>query len=272
MANTKATQPIGVFDSGLGGLTVFKEILKILPNEDIIYFGDTGRTPYGPRSKDIIIEFSRQDANFLIEQNVKIIVVACNTASAQALDEIRGEYDIEMIGVIEPGAVSAVRATRNGKIGIIGTAGTISSDSYARTINSLDPKIKAFSLACPLFVSLVEEGYIEKEATRLIAEDYLATFKTNGIDTLILGCTHYPLLKSVIHDVLGRDIVLIDSAEETAQVVYKKLIEFNLLREKTAKVSHKFYVSDFPERFHQVARHFLGDKIQNVVRVDITKY
>ncbi len=272
MANIDSSQPIGIFDSGLGGLTVVKEMLKILPNEDIIYFGDTGRTPYGPRSKDIIIEFSRQDTNFLLEQNVKIIVVACNTASAQALDEIKKDYELEMIGVIEPGAVSAVRATKNGKIGIIGTAGTISSDSYARTINRLDPKIKVFSMACPLFVPLVEEGYLEKKATKQVAEDYLSIFKTNGIDTLILGCTHYPLLKNIIHEVLGKEIVLIDSAEETAQVVYKKLIEMNLLREKTASVLHKFYVSDFPERFHQVARHFMGDKIQNVIRVDINKY
>jgi glutamate racemase len=272
MAKIDKSQPIGIFDSGLGGLTVVKEILKILPNEDIIYFGDTGRTPYGPRSKNIIIEFSRQDTNFLLEQNVKIIVVACNTASAQALDEIRDNYDLEMIGVIEPGAVSALKSTKNGKIGIIGTAGTISSDAYARTINKLNPDIKVFSLACPLFVPLVEEGYIEKEATRLIAEDYLAPFSSNGIDTLILGCTHYPLLKNVIHKVLDNDIVLIDSAEETAQVVYKQLMEKGLLREKTASVSHKFYVSDFPEQFNKVARHFMGGDIRNVIRVDITKY
>jgi glutamate racemase len=272
MAKIDRSKPVGIFDSGLGGLTVVKEILKILPNEDIIYFGDTGRTPYGPRSKDIIIEFSRQDTNFLLEQNVKIIVVACNTASAQALDEIRNDYDLEMIGVIEPGAVSALKSTKNGKIGIIGTAGTISSDAYARTINKLNPDIKVFSLACPLFVPLVEEGYIEKEATRLIAEDYLAPFSTNGIDTLILGCTHYPLLKDVIRKVLDNDIVLIDSAEETAQVVYKKLLEMDLMREKTSAVSHKFYVSDFPERFNQVARHFMGEAIRNVIRVDITKY
>lgn len=272
MAKIDKSQPIGIFDSGLGGLTVAKEILKILPNEDMVYFGDTGRTPYGPRSKDIIIEFSRQDTNFLIEQNVKLIVVACNTASAQALYEIKQDSDITMIGVINPGAVSAVRATKNGKIGIIGTTGTISSDSYARTIGELDPAIKVFSLACPLFVSLAEEGYLEQEATRLIAEDYLAPFKTNGIDTLVLGCTHYPLLKDVIRKVLGQQIVLIDSAEETAQVVYKTLIESDLLREKTAQIEHKFYVSDFPERFKKIARYFLGDTIQNVIRIDITKY
>jgi len=272
METLDKSQPIGIFDSGLGGLTVVKEILRLLPNEDLIYFGDTGRTPYGPRSKDIIIAFSHQDTRFLLEQKVKIIVVACNTSSAQALDEIQKSYQIEMIGVIEPGAISALKATKNGKIGIIGTVGTISSDAYARTINKLDPKIKVFSMACPLFVPLVEEGYIEKEATRLIAADYLSSFKTDGIDTLILGCTHYPLLKRVIRAVLGEEIVLIDSAEETAQAVYHHLLKLNLLREKTAHVQHKFYVSDFPERFHQVARHFLGDTIRNIIRIDITKY
>jgi glutamate racemase len=272
MTEKERARPIGIFDSGLGGLTVTREVFKLLPNEDVIYFGDTGRYPYGPRSKDIIIEFSRQDTKFLLEQDVKLIVVACNTASAQALDEIRSYYEVEMIGVIEPGAVSAIRATKNGKVGIIGTAGTISSDSYARTINKLDPKIKVFSMACPLFVPLVEEGYLDKQATYLIAEDYLSSFKTNGIDTLILGCTHYPLLKEVIHKVLGNHIVLVDSAEETAQMVYQKLLELDLMRAKTADIQHKFYVSDFPERFHQVAKHFLGDQIQNVIRVDITKY
>ncbi|MBD3382722.1 MAG: glutamate racemase [candidate division Zixibacteria bacterium] len=272
MTEIKQTQPIGIFDSGLGGLTVAREIFKLLPDEDVIYFGDTGRYPYGPRSKDIIIEFSRQDTKFLLEQDVKLVVVACNTASAQALDEIRSDYIVEMIGVIEPGAVSAIKATKNGKIGIIGTAGTISSDSYARTINRLDPKIKVFSMACPLFVPLIEEGYIDREATYLIAEDYLSSFKTNGIDTLILGCTHYPLIKEVIHKVLGNNIVLVDSAEETAQVVYKQLLKLDLMKPKSASIEHKFYVSDFPERFHQVARHFLGDQIQNVIRIDITKY
>jgi len=272
MSKIDSSQAIGIFDSGLGGLTVAREIFKHLPNEDVIYFGDTGRYPYGPRSKDIIIKFARQDTKFLLEQNVKLIVVACNTASAQALDEIKNDYKVEMIGVIEPGAISALKATKNGKIGIIGTIGTISSDAYARTINKLDSKIKVFSLACPLFVHLVEEGYIDKPAAKLIAEDYLAPFKTNGIDTLILGCTHYPLLKGIIHEVLGKEIVLIDSAEETAQAVYQKLLMLNLMREKTANVMHKFYVSDFPERFHQVARHFLGDQIGNVIRIDINKY
>jgi glutamate racemase len=266
------SKPIGIFDSGLGGLTVAKEVFRLLPSEDIIYFGDTGRTPYGSRSKDIVIEFSRQDANFLVEQGVKVIVVACNTASALALPVIEADYNIEMLGVILPGAKSAVKSTKNGKVGVIGTMGTISSDVYSREIGKIDPKIKVFSLACPLFVPLVEEGYLDKPASKLIAEDYLAPFRTNGIDTLVLGCTHYPLLKNVIREVLGDKVTLIDSAEETAQAIYKHLLTNELLREKTSEVLHKFYVSDLPDRFNQVARHFLGDQISNVMRIDITKY
>ncbi len=266
------TRPIGIFDSGLGGLTVAKEIFRLLPNEDVIYFGDTGRYPYGPRSKDIVTEFSRQDTRFLLEQGVKMVVVACNTASALALPTIESEFDIEMLGVTKPGALSSVKSTRNGKIGVIGTTGTISSDVYAKEIERLDRDVKVFSLACPLFVHLVEEGYLDKPATRMIAEDYLAPFRTNGIDTLVLGCTHYPLLKGVIRDVLGDKLVLIDSAEETAQAVYRHLLENDLMREKTADVLHKFYVSDVPDRFNQVARHFLGDTIGNVIRIDINKY
>lgn len=244
----------------------------MLPSEDVIYFGDTGRYPYGPRSKDIIIKFSEQDTRFLLEQGVKIIVVACNTASALALPVIDERFEIDMLGVTIPGAVSAVKSTKNGKVGIIGTTGTISSDVYAREINRLDPKIKVFSLACPLFVHLVEEGYLDKPASRLIAEDYLGPFRTNGIDTLVLGCTHYPLLKDTIREALGNKVVLIDSAEETAQAVYRHLLQQDMLREKTADVLHKFYVSDLPDRFNQVAKHFLGDKITNVIRIDITKY
>jgi glutamate racemase len=272
MNDSSSSRPIGIFDSGLGGLTVAKEIFRLLPSEDVIYFGDTGRYPYGPRSKDIIIKFSEQDTRFLLEQGVKMIVVACNTASALALPVIDERFEIDMLGVTIPGAVSAVKSTKNGKVGIIGTTGTISSDVYAREINRLDPKIKVFSLACPLFVHLVEEGYLDKPASRLIAEDYLGPFRTNGIDTLVLGCTHYPLLKDTIHETLGDKVVLIDSAEETAQDVYRHLMQQNMLREKTADVLHKFYVSDLPDRFHQVARHFLGDKITNVIRIDITKY
>jgi glutamate racemase len=253
-------------------LTVAREIFGLLPSEDVVYFGDVGRYPYGGRSKEIIIEFSRQDVKFLIEHEVKLIVAACNTASAMALDTIRNDYELKIIGVIEPGAVSAVGATGNGKVGVIGTAGTIQSNAYARAIEEIDPKVKAFSMACPLFVPLVEEGYLDKEATFLIAEDYLQPFKNNGVDTLILGCTHYPLLKPVIQRVLGEKVQLIDSARETAKVVARQLTSADLLNPKSSDGEHKFYVSDVPDRFAQTARHFLGDSVRNAMRVDITKY
>jgi glutamate racemase len=264
--------PIGVFDSGLGGLTVAKEIFNMLPAEDIVYFGDVGRYPYGPRSKEIIIQFSRQDTSFLLEQNVKMIVVACNTASALALEQIQQEYDIELLGVIEPGARSAVATTRNGVVGVIGTRGTVTSNSYAKAIEKLDPKVKVFSMACPLFVPLVEEGYLDREASYLIAEDYLTPFKTNGVDTLVLGCTHYPLLKPIIRRVLGEELTLIDSATETAKEVEKYLRESDQLTSHQSSGSHKFYVSDIPDQFARTARHFLGREVENVIRIDITKY
>ncbi len=266
------SSPIGIFDSGLGGLTVAKEIFGLLPSEDVVYFGDVGRYPYGGRSKEIIIQFSRQDINFLIEQGVKLIVAACNTASALALETVKSDYEIEIIGVIEPGAVSAVGTTSNGKVGVIGTAGTIHSNAYARAVEALDAKVKVFSMACPLFVPLVEEGYLEKEAAYLIAEDYLQPFRNNGVDTLILGCTHYPLLKPVIQRVLGERVHLIDSARETAKVVAKRLTSANLLNPKSSDGEHKFYVSDVPDQFAQTARHFLGDTVRNAMRIDITKY
>jgi glutamate racemase len=264
--------PIGIFDSGLGGLTVVREILGHLPSEDLVYFGDVGRSPYGPRSKEIIIQFSRQDINFLVEQGVKIVIAACNTASSIALDELKNQYAITILGVIEPGARSAAQATRNGNIGVIGTAGTVRSNAYAKAIEAIDNKLKVFSMACPLFVPLVEEGYLDKDATALIAEDYLTPFKDNGIDTLILGCTHYPLLKPIIKKVLGDKVSLIDSASETAQVVYRHLVTTDSLNPKRSEGVHKFYVSDVPDQFAQTARHFLGETVRNVMRIDITKY
>ncbi len=269
---TDRNRPIGVFDSGLGGLTVAREIFRLLPSEDVVYFGDVGRYPYGPRSKEIIIQFSRQDTNFLIEQDVKIVVAACNTASSIALESLKKEYSLTILGVIEPGAVSAVQATRNGKIGVIGTTGTIHSNAYAKAIEAIDSGIKVFSMACPLFVPLVEEGYLDKDATYLVAEDYLSPFKNNGVDTLILGCTHYPLLKPVIKKVLGDKVCLIDSADETARVVYQHLLKNDSLNPKRTEGERKFYVSDLPEQFAQIARNFLGDTVRGVMRVDITKY
>jgi glutamate racemase len=265
-------KPIGLFDSGVGGLTVVSEIIRLLPDEDVVYFGDVGRYPYGPRSKDIILQFTRQDVAFLLEQDVKFIIAACNTASAVALKTVADENDIEMVGVIDPGARAAVEITENGKIGIIGTHATVASNSYPKAIHRIDSKIKVFSLACPLFVPLAEECYQDKEASYLIAQDYLKILKENGIDTLVLGCTHYPLLKKLIQDVMGDEVTLIDSATATAKEVKVHLERSGLLHRKNPDPDYKYYVSDVPDKFGPVAERFLGRRVDNIIRVDITKY
>jgi glutamate racemase len=265
-------KPIGVFDSGVGGLTVMAEIMRQLPYEDIVYFGDVGRTPYGPRSKDIILQFTRQDIAFLLEHDVKFIVAACNTASAVALEAVAPEYHIGMLGVIDPGARAAVETTRNGRVGIIGTHATIASDAYPRVIHRIDNKIKVFSLACPLFVPLAEEGYEGREAAYIIAEDYLKVLRENGIDTLVLGCTHYPLLKATIQRVIGDKVTLIDSATATAKEAKDHLESRGLTKPDGARPRYEFYVSDVPDRFAPVAERFLGRRVDNVIRVDIAIY
>jgi glutamate racemase len=266
------TAPIGIFDSGVGGLTVAKRIFQLLPKEDVIYFGDTARYPYGPRSKEIVKKFFIQNVNFLLRQKVKSIVVACNTASALALDDLERGYKIPTIGVVKPGALSAAKATRNGKIGVIGTLGTISSGAYEKAIHEIDPQKKVYSVPCPLFVALAEEGYIDKKATYLIAQDYLEPLIKKKVDTLVLGCTHYPLLKNVISKIMGKEVKLIDSAEATAVEVKKVLSQKGLLK-KTRKTSfRRFYVSDVPDRFVEVGKRFLKGKIAEVERINIEKY
>lgn len=267
--------PIGIFDSGVGGLTVLREIVKLLPREDIVYFGDVGRTPYGGRSKEIITEFTRQDISFLCEQKVKYIICACNTASSTALYELKNDFSIDMIGVIEPGAKASVEKTKNGKVGVIGTNATINSNAYATIIHSINPDLKVFSLACPLFVPIAEEGYIEKEATYLIARDYLQTMIDVGIDTLVMGCTHYPLLKNIITEIMGDNVTIIDSGEETAKTAIEILKQNNLLdRSNKDKIKGeiKYFVSDVPDKFSGVAGRFMGHEINNITRVDISRY
>jgi glutamate racemase len=266
------SKAIGVFDSGIGGLTVAKEIFRLLPNENVIYFGDTGRYPYGPRSPEIVRKFSRQNVNFLLEQGVKYIVVACNTASSLALGYIERIYNIPMLGVIEPGARGAIEKSGTKRIGVIGTYGTISSMAYERALRSLDGNLRIYSRACPLFVALAEEGYINQQATRLIAEDYLIDLKRRKIDTLILGCTHYPLLKQPIGEVMGDGVRLIDSAEETAKATRQALVELNLLNSSSAAGKHQFFVSDTPEKFKRIGQLFLGHRIGKVGLVDINSY
>jgi glutamate racemase len=269
--------PIGIFDSGVGGLTVAREIFKILPAEDVVYFGDVGRYPYGGRSEEIITRFTHQDVLFLLEHQVKFIICACNSASSVALDEVAPSYEVQMIGVIEPGARAAALRTKSGRIGVIGTRATIGSDAYARTIHKINPDLKVFSLACPLFVPLAEEGYIDKDATYQIARDYLQTMHDVGIDTLVLGCTHYPLLKGVLAEVMGDNVTLIDSGEETALVARDALGVADLLRPASEapsrhKGEHKFFVSDVPDKFTQVATRFLGQVLDKVTRIDISGY
>ncbi|MDF1545441.1 MAG: glutamate racemase [bacterium] len=269
--------PIGIFDSGVGGLTVAREIYELLPSENVIYFGDVGRTPYGGRSKEIIKEFTRQDIAFLVEHKVKFIICACNSASSVALDDLKPSVEIGVIGVIEPGAKAAVERTRNGRIGIIGTHATVGSNAYARCVHAINPDLKVFSLACPLFVPLVEEGYVDKEATYLIAQDYLRTMQDVEIDTLVLGCTHYPLLKNVLADIMGDGVTLIDSGEETAREVYRLLSESALVnsgmsQNPVLEGEHQYFVSDVPDKFAQVATRFLGRMVDRITRVDISRY
>lgn len=261
--------PIGVFDSGIGGLTVVRELARQLPNESIIYFGDTARVPYGPKSPETVIRYSREITSFLRDQGVKAVVVACNTATAHALPTLREEYDLPIIGVIEPGSRAAARATRSGNVGVIGTQGTISSGAYERAIAAELPTAHITARACPLFVPLIEEGWLETEATHLIASEYLGGFVEAKIDTLVLGCTHYPLLKRAIGEVVGRQVRLIDSAEETAAETAVTLRAHSLADENDAEPSYRFIASDVADQFLRVGQRFLGNTIERVETVTL---
>ncbi|HZV13260.1 MAG TPA: glutamate racemase [Candidatus Kapabacteria bacterium] len=262
-------RPIGVFDSGIGGLTVVHHLLRLLPNENIVYFGDTARVPYGGRSKEILRVYSLEDAAFLMSKNVKMIVIACNTVSAVGLEYVRARYDVPVLGVIIPGAQAAVRATKNKKIGVIGTMATVSSNSYTEAILALNPTVEVISQPCPLFVPLAEEGWTTQKATELIADEYLAPFKRAGVDTLVLGCTHYPLLHDMIEKVMGPNVMLVNPGAETAQATKAFLTEHNMLNASGLKPRHEFYVSDVPLKFLEVGERFLGMKLENVAKVDI---
>ena len=259
-----ARSPIGVFDSGIGGLTVARELMRQLPNESIIYFGDTARVPYGPKSPDTVLRYSREITSYLRSRGVKAVVVACNTATAHALPALQAEQPIPVIGVVEPGARAAVGASSHGNIGVIGTVGTIQSGAYERAIRSLSPNAHISALACPLFVPLVEEGWLEHDATRLIAREYLEPLAGDHIDTLVLGCTHYPLLKPLIGEVLGPGVSLIDSAEQTAAETRRVLGERGLLAPNGAEVVRHYVASDAPKQFLRMAERFLGAPIEGV--------
>lgn len=257
-------QPIAVFDSGLGGLTVVKALKESLPNETIIYFGDTARVPYGNKSQALVQEYSREITEFLINKRAKMVIVACNTASSLALEDLVDRFDVPILGVIEPGAEAAVKATRNGHIGVIGTLATIRSGSYKRALKSRVKSLKVYSQPCPLFVPLVEEGWLDGEVPERVAATYLEGINAGKVDTIILGCTHYPLLKSVIRKIVNHETVLVDSAETTAVMAAKILTEMNLRNNTNQAGTLNCFVTDLPVRFEAVARRFLGTNIDHV--------
>lgn len=267
--------PIGVFDSGVGGLTVAREIMRQIPNERIIYFGDTARVPYGSKSRETVTKYSRQIVRFLKTRKVKAIVVACNTASAYALDQLEKETDLPIIGVVKPGAKTAVNATRNGKIGVIATEGTISSGIYTHYIKELKPGVEVLGKACPLLVPLVEEGLLEDPVTDEIAQRYLSSLKDCGIDTLILGCTHYPLIRSTLGRMMGEGVTLVNPAYETARELKELLEEKELLCPRKPALGtnqYQFFVSDGADKFQHFANSIFKYGILSAKQINIEEY
>lgn len=261
---------IGVFDSGVGGLTVLKEIMRQLPGEELVYLGDTARVPYGTKSPRTVLRYALEAADFLIERRVKMLVVACNTASSVALPALEERCSLPVIGVIQPGARRAAALTRNRRVGVIGTEGTIASGAYTRAIQALDPQIEVFTAACPLFVPLAEEGWAEHPVAQLAARDYLAPLIALGVDTLVLGCTHYPLLKNTLRAVLGDGVELVDSAEETARLVAARLAGDRRFRQQLPQQA-RFFVTDASARFEKVGGAFLGAPLLGVEQVELDK-
>lgn len=264
--------PIGVFDSGVGGLTVAKEIMRQLPGENLVYFGDTARVPYGSKSGNTVRKYSRQIANFLLTKHVKAIVIACNTASALARDELIQMVDIPVVDVVQPGAKMAADSTKNNSIGIIGTESTVKSGIYEEYLHKINPEITVVSKACPLFVPLVEEGLLEDRVTEDIVSRYLHDMKEYRIDTLVLGCTHYPLLRGVIGREMGENVRLVNPAYETAKSLKALLKEEDLLASGGTLREHHYYVSDGVEKFMSFADSVLPCRVENVQIVDIEAY
>lgn len=253
--------PVGIFDSGIGGLTVARAIFAQLPGESTIYFGDTARVPYGPKSPETVRRYSIEILDWLLGQGVKAVVIACNTSTAHALDALRAASPVPVIGVIEPGARAAAQVTRGGPIGVIGTVGTIASNAYARAIHAIAPAVQVEQKACPLFVPFVEEGWFDRPALELVAREYLASLQVAQVDTLVLGCTHYPLLKALLGRVMGPTVTLIDSAEETALELARVLATCGITAAGGGPVSHRFVVSDDEARFRQVGARFIGERL-----------
>lgn len=278
MEDNKRNAPVGVFDSGVGGLTVAREIMRQMPEERIIYFGDTARVPYGSKSRETVIRYSQQIIRFLKAQEVKAIVIACNTASAYALETIQKDMDIPIVGVINAGARTAVQATHNGKIGVIGTVGTIGSGIYTEVMTQMRQDIKVFGKACPLFVPLVEEGLFHDSVTDEIASRYLSSLKEKYIDTLVLGCTHYPLLRSTMARVMGEEVTLVNPAYETAVelkgLLKEQHLEYNEHSDKNALNGEKyqFYVSDLADKFTSFASAILPNEVEKTKKINIEEY
>ena len=260
---------IGVFDSGVGGLTVLKEILKALPHEGIVYLGDTARVPYGIRSREMVTRYSFDNTDFLLTKGIKLLTIACNTASSVSLEAIRKRLPIPVIGVVGPGAKAAVSATRNGRIGVIGTEATIRSSAYMEKIKEIDGSVEVFGLPCPLFVSLAEEGFTDDDIALMVARRYLEDLRGRGIDTLVLGCTHYPLLKGVISKVMGASVTLIDSAVETANEVKETLKSLEIQNVSEEEPLRVYYVTDSPERFVRIGERFLGQRILQIEKISV---
>jgi len=261
-------RPLGVFDSGIGGLTVVRELLRILPDEELVYYGDVARLPYGNKSKETVTRFSREIARFLLARGVKAVVVACNTASARALPALEAERPVPVVGVIDA-AARAAAASASGKVGVVATASTVRSGAYTQAITALRPEATVIERACPLFVPLVEEGWIDHPVTREVAREYLLPLAGHGLDTLILGCTHYPLLKHVIGEVLGPGVQLVDSGERAAHDVKDRLAALGLLAPKGPAPTHALYLSDLPAAFTPTAERFLGRTLPPVQVVTV---
>jgi len=262
-------RPIGVFDSGIGGLTVVSALKKTLPSETILYLGDTARVPYGNKSTEKIREYSEEITRWLIQKECKMVVVACNTASAHAIGSLKSKFEIPIVGVIEPGVEAAVSATRNLRIGVLGTYGTIKSDEYGKNLRALNENIKVISQACPLFVPLAEEGWVNGEIPEIITKTYLQNIIKSDVDTLILGCTHYPLFKNTINKVMGENITLVDSGETTASVVKSVINGLMIDTKKNVSGNIQCYVTDSVEQFKSLAEKFFKSPISNILHIDI---
>jgi len=267
--NISQNGSIGVFDSGVGGLTVLREIARALPNEDCVYLGDTARLPYGNKSRDTVTKFALKNSGFLVSLGIKFLVIACNTAASAGLEAVKESFDVPTTGVIKPEALRAARNTKNGKVGVIGTRSTIASGAYENAIHQNDSSITVITKPCPLFVPLAEEGWFNEEVTRMVAERYLSDLIREEIDTLVLGCTHYPLLKGVIAETMGRDVALIDSAVPIAREVRDTLESMGMLRENNPQRRLTYYVTDDPKIFSSVGESFLGFALDDVRHVDI---